>query len=267
MSHDDPLGDRMKRYENASNPLLVPRSPLLLRVDGRAFHTWTRGLDRPFDSDFTDAMIEATRLTAPEMAGFKLAYTQSDEATFLVTDFDQLDTQGWFGYRLNKLVSITASIFTAYFNRLMVNRTGAPAFFDCRAFTVPVDDAPNVFVWRQKDWARNSVQMIAQTVFSPSRLHGKSLDEVRAMEFWQSSAPGAGDGLTIQDGWDDLSDALRYGTFVFRDGSTASRYLGFEEIATLITPPQPTTDVRAVLASGRRVRELDKELLTRLDGK
>jgi tRNA(His) guanylyltransferase len=221
---NDSLGGRIKRYEAAYNYLLTPKSCVVLRVDGKAFHTWTRGMNRPFDEPFIEAMVEATKLTAAEMMGFKLAYVQSDEASFLLTDFDRHETEGWFNYELNKVVSITASLFTAHFNRLITNRVNAPAIFDARAFIVPADDAPNVFIWRCKDWYRNSVQMLAQAHFSPKQLHGKKLTDLHEMLH----------GIDIN--WAKLPEQLKNGTFVTRDGSALCEQLGYEDIRKLIEP-------------------------------
>lgn len=147
----DALGDRIKRYEAVYSHTLTPRSPLLIRVDGRAFHTATRGCDKPFDRALINGMLKATVETARDMMGFKLAYVASDEATFLLTDYDDLQTQGWFGYELNKVVSLSASLFTVHFagTHALPEKT---ATFDSRAFVVPVGDAPNVFIWRQPVW-------------------------------------------------------------------------------------------------------------------
>jgi tRNA(His) guanylyltransferase len=185
VTHDS-LGDRIKRYESVSSPLLLRRTPVLLRVDGKAFHTYTRDMKRPFDADFMDAMVYATDRTSKEMMGFRLAYTQSDEATFALSDYATEQTEPWLGYEVNKLVSITASMFTAYFNAYMRNclyetKARNLAFFDCRAFNVPLDDAANVFVWRQKDWHRNSLQMFARSHFTHEELDGKNTEDIHEM--------------------------------------------------------------------------------------
>lgn len=149
-------------------------------------------------------MVETSKL----MTGFKMAYTQSDECTFMITDFDSIETQGWFDYELNKLVSISASAFTAFFNWYWHMRADMPNFtamFDSRAFVVPESDAPNVFVWRQKDWYRNSIQMLAQSLFSQKQLNGKKIPEVLEMLKQKGSD------------WDYLSDQLKYGTFYTPD--------------------------------------------------
>lgn len=216
------LGDRIKRYEAAYSPRFTPRSCLLVRVDGRAFHTFTRGCDRPFDADIIAAMIHATRRTAEDMQGFKLAYTQSDEATFLLTDFDSHETQGWFDYELNKVVSISASLFTAHFNDTYPSTRLAT--FDSRAFIVPADDAPNAFIWRQRDWERNSVQMFARAHFSHKQLHGKNHAAIHEMLHET--------GLN----WAHLTPRLKNGTFLRRDGTEVCDKLGYEEISGLAFP-------------------------------
>ena len=116
MSQHASLGDRMKKYEAAYDYCLTPRSPLVVRVDGRSFHTFLRHAERPFDSLVISSMVHAAKATAKEMQGFKLAYVQSDECTFVLTDYDDLNTQGWFDYRLSKVVSIAASTFSVAFN-------------------------------------------------------------------------------------------------------------------------------------------------------
>ena len=219
---NDSQGDRIKRYEEAFRHQLPPRQPLIIRVDGRAFHTYTRGMGKPFDQLLMDAMVYATEKTAEDMQGFKLAYTQSDESTFLITDFDKLDSQGWFGYELNKVVSLSASLFTAHFNRIMDGERVAT--FDSRAFVVPLEDAPNVFTWRQKDWFRNSISMLAQAHFSHKQLHGKKTTDMHDMLH--------GKGINWAT---DLTDQQKNGTFLrkatrhFTDG--ASSYYRTELVA------------------------------------
>ncbi|VEH94157.1 Uncharacterized conserved protein (plasmid) [Tsukamurella tyrosinosolvens] len=123
----DTLGDRIKRYEAASSHTLSPRTPVMIRVDGRAFHTFTRGCERPFDARVVESMVEAARFTAADMAGFRLAYVQSDEATFLIDDLASLQSQPWFGNKAHKLVSLSASLFTAAFNRAWPGTDSRPS--------------------------------------------------------------------------------------------------------------------------------------------
>lgn len=217
----DTLGDRIKRYEAAAFHQLTPRTPVMIRVDGRAFHTYTKGMERPFDHTLMDAMQYATMFTAKDMQGFRLGYTQSDEATFLITDTENLDTQGWFGYELNKIVSLSASLFTAHFYSYMIainHDSNSIATFDARAFNVPEDDVPNVFVWRQRDWERNSLQMLARAHFSHKELMGKRRQCMHDM----LHAKGIN--------WADLSPAEKNGTFILRDGHHVSDKADYELI-------------------------------------
>lgn len=213
------IGERIKRYEQAYNHSLTPRSVLMIRVDGRAFHTYCRGRNRPFDDELIEGMATAARKTAREMQGFKLAYIQSDEATFMLTDFDTHETQGWFNYELNKIVSISASAFTAYFNQFM--GVDEVAMFDSRAFIVPVDDAPNVFVWRQRDWERNSLQMLARSHYSQPDLENKNTADLHELLFKE--------GVN----WANLESKYKNGTFITKDFQTIHDKLSYETIYEL----------------------------------
>lgn len=177
------LGDRMKRYERSWCDVLPPNSWVVVRVDGRSFHTWTRGANRPFDHDIHAAMTEATRRVAADIAGFRLAYTQSDEATFVFTDTADFESELWFGGKVAKIVSIAAAAFTAWFNDALGDRPwrSGPAMFDGRVFTMPEQDTPNAVLWRQRDWERNSLQMLARSHFSHRELHEKNTADVHEM--------------------------------------------------------------------------------------
>jgi tRNA(His) 5'-end guanylyltransferase len=166
------LRDRIKQYEKIFNQKALKRMPLIIRVDGRAFHTFTKGLNKPFDKDFMKSMVDAAMYTAKDMQGFKVAYVQSDEVTFCITDYDTFETEGWFGYELPKIISISAAMMSVAFNHYF--KTDKLPVFDSRAFTVPRDEAVNVFVWRAKDWERNSLQMYSRSFFSNKQLHMKN---------------------------------------------------------------------------------------------
>lgn len=227
----DALGDRMKRYEAVSQGFLTPNTPAFIRVDGRAFHTYTRRLDKPFDMRLIEAMRYAAQHTADDMHGFVLGYVQSDEATFMLSDYARPETQGWFGYETSKLVSLSASLFTAHFNNYITVNFGREKFglatFDSRAFNVPLDDAPNVFVWRQKDWNRNWVSMLARSQFSAKQLHGKSRREVLEM---------MGSELV-----DALPDIVRHGAFLFPDWSRKYRAADYATVQGWLTASDDTT--------------------------
>lgn len=249
MKKNSYLGDRMKRYEQAGKYFLPPRQPLVIRVDGRAFHTYTHGMTKPFDLDLIGSMTHAMVETAKDMQGFKLAYHQSDEVTFLLSDYDTLTTQGWFGYELNKVVSLSTSLFTAHFNDAMRPFRGRLATFDSRAFVIPLNDAPNVFIWRQQDWERNSVTMLAQAHYSHKELHGKNQRDMHGM--LQEK------GIT----WADYSDEEKYGTFLLSDGTHLSGRVDYAQIekwiehdelrATVPECPQYPSHGGAELADGQ----------------
>ena len=173
------LGDRIKRYEAVTRYTATCRTPLMVRVDGRAFHTFTRGMERPFDQKLIDAMVGAAKCVAEEMQGFKAAYIQSDEASFCLTDYDQVESQGWFDYNLSKVISISAALMTAHFIRIL--GTEKTPVFDSRAFTIPSNDVVNAFLWRAKDWERNSLQMYARSHYSHKELHGKGKQAMHNM--------------------------------------------------------------------------------------
>ena len=176
----DSLGDRMKRYERVSEARLLRRLPVVIRIDGRAFHTLTRQhFGRGYDAHFVSLMIEVARRVQREIAGCDFAYGQSDEVSFLLTDYRTIHTEPWFDYDVAKLASITAAVASANFTALF----GHVGCFDSRAFTVPPDDAVNYFIWRQQDATRNAVQMAGREHFSHRELHGKSGAQIQEMLF------------------------------------------------------------------------------------
>lgn len=206
----DSLGDRMKKYEDAYRIKLPGRMPVIIRVDGKAFHTLTRQMDRPFDRLFSSGMREVAASLFSEIQGAKLCYQQSDEVSVLVTNYDRLETQSWFDNNLQKIVSVSASIATSIFNYQLDRYLDELAEFDARAFVLPREEVCNYFIWRQQDCVRNSIQLCGQAEFSPSQLHGKSCDEIRDM-------------LTgIGKDWGLQPDVYRKGFCVYTlDGSAA----------------------------------------------
>ena len=196
MPNRDSLGDRMKGYENSYRIYLPKRMPVIIRVDGKAFHNFTKGFKRPFDDMLISCMqTTAMRLCNP-IEGAKLAYVQSDEISILLTNNDTIETEPWFSNNLQKLASIAASMATLAFNREWNNlvdeydmdyeafaaydkasRNGA--LFDARAFVLPEDEVVNYFIWRQQDATRNSIQMVAQSVFSHNELQGLNCNDLQ----------------------------------------------------------------------------------------
>jgi tRNA(His) 5'-end guanylyltransferase len=165
---------RMKKYESVYSGKLLPRVPAVIRVDGKAFHTYTKTMEKPFSKLLHLAMEYAIVNSVKQMSGVKAVYTQSDEISFWLSDQGKsVDTQGWFDWKVQKLTSLTASIFTYYFNEYMTPHVKKTAFFDARAFSLPdMTELNNYFLWREKDATKNSIAMLAQSQFSHKSLQG-----------------------------------------------------------------------------------------------
>lgn len=208
----DSLGDRMKEfYENRTRYLLPRRTYTIIRIDGKAFHTYTKGLNRPFDLDLINDMDETTCYLCKNIQGAKFGYVQSDEISILLTDFDSLTTDAWFDGNIQKITSISASLVTAKFNELRTKRhilykmsktkwnevtnetfiQGLEqcfdlnqAMFDARVFTIPsYTEVLNYFIWRQQDATRNSILSVAQTLYSHKEMSNKKCNELQEMIF------------------------------------------------------------------------------------
>lgn len=201
----DKLASRMKsQYEMRTKTYLPRRTYTIVRLDGKSFHTFTKGMDRPFDLDFMDAMNETTKFLCQEIQGVSFGYTQSDEISLLLTDFAKEGTDAWFDGQVQKIVSVSASMATAQFNATInydkPDGERKMAFFDSRVFTIPdPTEVENYFIWRQKDAVRNSLQMHAQSLYSHKELNGKSQAEQHEM------IHKAGEN------WDKLPDGFKRG--------------------------------------------------------
>ena len=205
---NDSLGDRMKRYEAVPKVYLTRRVPAIIRVDGKAFHTITRGMVKPFDAVLMAAMQDTMEYLCENIQGCVLGYTQSDEITLVLTDYATVKTDAWFGYNVEKMTSIAASMATLAFNRALVSHFGKffnkgienhsldiavdtayrraiarGALFDARTFNVPKDEVANCLIWRQQDATRNSIEAVGQANFSQKQLHGKNCNEIQDMLF------------------------------------------------------------------------------------
>ena len=206
MAIHDSLGDRMKEYESRNQYYLQKRTPVCIRVDMRAGHTFTRGFARPFDEVFGNAMVRTMEYCAKNIGNCIFAYCQSDEITFILVDYAKLETDAWFGYRTDKLCSIAASMATMAFNKFFENevyfnfdveqRENSPncalietylkaiekgAMFDARCFNIPKEEVTNLVYWRQVDAARNSIQMAARAVFSHAECDNKNTSQLQDM--------------------------------------------------------------------------------------
>lgn len=211
----DSLGDRMKEnYENRAKTYLVRRMPVIIRLDGKAFHTFTKGFKRPYDEILHNTMNATLKYLCENIQGCKIGYTQSDEITLLLTDYDTLTTSAWFDYNVQKMCSVAASMATMAFNKflaynietykwewsvsltpqcvevqnahqeyvdLLVKAANKGAMFDARCFNIPEDEVTNCFVWRQQDATRNAIQMLGQCNFSHKELQNKSCNKIQDM--------------------------------------------------------------------------------------
>lgn len=219
------LSDRMKQYEACSDIAFPTRMPIVIRVDGKAFSSWTAGLTKPFDGVLTLSMANAAILICETIQGSVLAYGQSDEISILINGYKTLQTQPPFNNRLQKLCSIAASCASAQLTRDAFSIKGHYdlALFDARVFILPEDDVCNYFIWRQRDAERNSLQSLAQSLASPKELHGLKRDELQELCFQRGT------------NWNDLLDSQKRGWCVYRhtyqnDGVNRSKFVWDTEI-------------------------------------
>lgn len=196
------LGERMKEYEMVSRTRLMRRTPIIIRLDGKAFHTWTRGLDRPYDKDLMRMMQFTMQKLCENIQGCVLGYTQSDEITLVLVDYKNIESMSWYDSQVQKICSVAASIATLAFSEALdnviseLNVDGAyndmigkwdqkledkinlliskkyKANFDARVFNLPIDEVINNLIWRQQDASRNSVNLLAQSLYSHKELQG-----------------------------------------------------------------------------------------------
>lgn len=204
----DSLGDRMKLfYEDRSRYKLTRRVPVIMRLDGRAFHTLLRVARKPYDMGVIYAMQDTAMHLIEQIQGAKCAYVQSDEISILITDYDKLSTEAWFDYNIQKMCSIAASMASVYFTQ----HYREDANFDCRVFNIPKEEVINYFRWRYKDWLRNSLQMLAQSLYSHRELHGQKAASLHDMcmavgHNWNDEKPVCKNGSFITKQLDVLTD-------------------------------------------------------------
>ena len=175
------LSTRMKRYEGVTKNFLMARTPAIIRIDGKAFHTWTKGLDQPFDEVFYACMANTAKELVNRIQCATIAYGQSDEISILLKDYATNETEQWFSGNVQKIASVSASIATAVFNstavKLGIDR-GKLALFDARVFTLPQHEVTNYFIWRQKDFRRNSIQAVGQYYLGHKNMQGLNSQNV-----------------------------------------------------------------------------------------
>ena len=240
MPVNDELGMRMKAYyEEIPKVKLMRRTPVIIRIDGKAFHSFTRGFKKPFDNVLTKTMQKTTKYLCENIQGCVFGYTQSDEISLVLVDYKKLNSSAWFDYELQKMCSIAASMATMIFNKIFnecykewyaevftskcnnidevtasdvaLNQTYMKAIekgamFDARCFNIPREEVVNCIYWRQLDATRNSIQMVGQSNFSHKELQGKTCNMIQDM-------------LMIEKGvnWNNLPAFLKRGTAVIKE--------------------------------------------------
>ena len=238
MPVNDELGKRMKEfYEQVPKTRLVRRTPVAIRIDGKAFHTFTRGFEKPFDEVLGRAMRETMKYLCENIQGCVLGYTQSDEITLVLIDYKKLTSSAWFDYEVQKMCSIAASMATMAFNRVFKEEANAwfgeqtvpisepvaqryslymekiekGAMFDARVFNIPKEEVANLIYWRQLDATRNSIQMVGQANFSHSELQNKSCNVIQEMLFQERDI-----------NWNDYPTHLKRGSCCVKSEATTT---------------------------------------------
>jgi len=233
MNKRDSLGDRMKQYEAVQKTFLIRRLPVIIRLDGKSFHTFTRGMKKPYDDILMVAMQDTMKYLCENIQGCVFGYTQSDEITLVLTDYATLETDAWFGYNIQKITSVSASMATLEFNRVfkklseqliedyfeawntddddrkycerMEKAMYNGAMFDARVFSLPRHEVCNCLIWRQQDAVRNSIESAGQSQFSHKELHKKTCKQIQEM-------------LIKEKGiyWDDYPTSFKRGSACYK---------------------------------------------------
>lgn len=208
----DDISKRMKKYEFATRSFLTERMPVIIRLDGKAFHTFTKGFNRPFDEILRRTMVKTAEYLCANIMNCKLAYTQSDEISLLLINYEKIDTDSWYQNNLQKLVSVSASMATLAFNYWFEKIVGEEfncndwerlpywnnkfdngegyfklALFDSRAFVIPKEEVCNYFIWRQEDCTKNSINMVAQSEFPHGELQHLNTNQLQEKLFQEKS--------------------------------------------------------------------------------
>jgi tRNA(His) 5'-end guanylyltransferase len=235
------LGDRMKNnYENVNRFYLTRRMPIVIRMDMKAGHTFTKGMKKPFDDIFVKTMQETMKYLCENIQGCVLGYTQSDEISLVLVDYVELTTDAWFGNNLQKMCSVSASMATLAFNKAFTRNISKQskrlytehleekdasyieileiamnkgAMFDSRVFTIPKEEVCNYMLWRQQDATRNSILSVGQANFSHKDLHGKSCNNIQDMLMTQK-------GIN----WNDCATTLKRGSCCIKVDDGLAQY-------------------------------------------
>ena len=219
----DDIGTRMKtNYEDVYRIKLTRRMPVIIRIDMRTGHTFTKGFKKPNDKIFSQAMINTAVKLCEDIQNVQLAYIQSDEISLLLIDYKKLTSSQWFDGNIQKMTSVSASIATIGFNtaymreilnteltneeHIMYSAKINKMTFDSRVFNIPESEVTNYFIWRQLDATRNAIQSLGQSYFSHSELQNKNCDEIQDMLFTQKNI-----------NFNDCLTSFKRGTCIIKD--------------------------------------------------
>ena len=207
------LGDRIKAYEDCYRTYLPKRLPLILRLDGVHFHSYVKGCKKPFDQNLIDAMNETAMYLCKNIQGTKMAYLQSDEISLLMYNAD-FESEGWFGGNHQKIISVSAALASSYLTSISDKIFGKTklAQFDSRCFIVPMDEVVNALEWRQQDASRNSIQMLARSLYSHKECNNKNQSQLQEMCFQKGH------------NWNDLPTYQRRGRCVVKSATTKTGF-------------------------------------------
>ena len=195
MNKEFSLEDRMKDYYEHSYRIKLPRRlPVIMRLDGKAFHTFTKNFKRPFDISLMDMMNKTAIHLCSQIQGSQIAYVQSDEISILIHNYKKINSESWFDNNIQKMTSISAGMASSYFTNLYSESSQCYrddhrkklVIFDSRVFVLPETEVNNYFVWRQQDATRNSIEMVAQSMYSSKELHKKNCNMLQEMIFQKS---------------------------------------------------------------------------------
>jgi tRNA(His) 5'-end guanylyltransferase len=232
-NNSDSLGDRMKTYEDVTRYKVIRRTPVIVRLDGRAFHTFTKRLkdyddtlaNTPFSILMHSIMTETALAVMMGMQNAVFAYTQSDEISILLRDWDTHETQQWFDGVVQKICSISAALASTNFSYYFMDFAGEElarhnlVTFDSRVYNLPKEEVCNYFIWRQQDASRNSVQMLGRHYFSQKIMHRKNLSQIQDM-------------LMLEKGvnWNDIKTWMKRGSCIHTSSATTPEGVNFNTL-------------------------------------
>lgn len=247
MPVNDNLGMRMKNnYESIPKTRLMRRTPVAIRIDGKAFHTFTKGFEKPFDMILIESMQQTMKYLCENIQGCVFGYCQSDEITLILVDYQTLTTDAWFDYEVQKICSISASMATMAFNKFFeanvknyiqsimpniltplaevyMKAVEKGAMFDARCFNIPKEEVTNLIYWRQLDATRNSIQMVGQANFSHKELQNKSCNMIQDMLHEQK-------GIN----WNDFPTVCKRGTACIKKYEEEGHWVVCGELAGFV---------------------------------